>query len=633
MNKTQCDVMEPVYILGAGPAGLAAAYTLTQQNIPVVVVEREGRVGGLAKSFEHQGFILDYGPHRFFTKLAPVLRLWDEVLGSEQVTVDRLTRIYYRGKYFSYPLKARQVLLTIGASESLRILTSYQRVRLFPLKNPDNFSEWVTGKFGRRLFEIFFKGYTEKLWGIPCTEISADWAAKRIKGLSLSKAIRNAILGNDGKTKTLIDQFQFPRLGSGQLYEKIADHLLQHQQSILLNTEVVGVQHQNSQVTHITLRSRQTNAEKTVPCSSVISSIPLTLFVQQLQSTPPQPVIDAAKSLKFRNTILVYLIVEGQDIFPDNWLYINDPRVQVGRVTNFANWSPEMLPNSHQTPLCCEYWCNFPDEMWRANEVELCQMAERELRQINLLENQPISAGFAVRLPRTYPIYAGEYKAALKEIQSYLHQFQNLQLVGRYGAFKYNNQDHSLLMGIMAAENVIAPGKHNLWNVNSDSEYVEEAAAETATTVAPAARLSQRRQVLQFIHQFFKYLLTGGTATVIDVLIFTILIKAGLWYVYALGISYFLGLTTNFWLSRRYVFGVFWKNWLIQYAVFTTVALNSLLANLGLLQLLINELGLHPTLSRLISAACVALISFTGHKLYSFGSLTQSSKPELSNNA
>ncbi|WAK74645.1 GtrA family protein [Arthrospira sp. PCC 9108] len=225
-----------------------------------------------------------------------------------------------------------------------------------------------------------------------------------------------------------------------------------------------------------------------------------------------------------------------------------------------------------------------------------------------------------MRLPRTYPIYAGNYKASLATLEEYFKGFQNLQLVGRYGAFKYNNQDHSLLMGILAAENVITPGKHNLWNVNSDSEYVEEAEAETPTTVAAVSRKSRRRQAIATLRQFGGYLLTGGSATVVDVLVFSLLTQAGIWYVYALGISYFLGLSTNFWLSRRFVFGIYWRNWLMQYGVFATVALNSLLANLGLLQLLINELGWSPTPARLVSAACVALISFTGHKLYSFSS-------------
>ena len=617
------DRANPIYILGAGPAGLAAAYTLTQQGQSVVVVERDSSVGGLAKSIQYQGFILDFGPHRFYTKIAPVLKLWDEVLGDEQVTVNRLTRIYYGGKYFGYPLKAAEALLALGPLESAKIIASYIKAQLFPNRRPSNFAQWVTGKFGKRLFEIFFEAYTEKLWGIPCTEISADWAAQRIKGLSLLKAVRNALLGNDGKVKTLIDQFQFPRLGSGQLYEKISDYLRRHNQQILLNTEVVQLHHDNFKVSQVTLRNRDTGVEEIVSCSGVISSIPISQLVQQITSPPPPKVIKAAKSLKFRNTILVYLIVEGNQLFPDNWLYINEPSVRVGRVTNFANWSGDMLPNSNQTPLCCEYWCNFDEPMWQQPEDELLIQAEQELRKIGLLHHERVSGGFVARLPRTYPIYAGNYQTGLSEIQAYLKPFQNLQLVGRYGAFKYNNQDHSLLMGILAAENVLIPGKHDLWSVNSDSEYVEEASAEATTTAARQARVSRRQEAIKTLKQFGGYIFTGGSATIVDVLVFSILTQSGLWYISALCLSYFLGLTTNFWLSRQFVFGIYWKNWFAQYAVFTTVALNSLLANLGLLQLLINELRWEATVARLVSAACVALLSFTGHKLYSFASNPQ----------
>lgn len=481
--------MSPIYILGAGPAGLAAAYTLTQQGQKVVVVERESQVGGLAKSIEYQGFILDLGPHRFYTKILPVLKLWNEVLGSEQVTVSRLTRIYYNGKYFSYPLKAIEVLFALGIVENVRIFFSYLVAKLLPNRHPENFSEWVSAKFGKRLSEIFFEGYTEKLWGIPCTEISAEWAAQRIKGLSLIKALRTAFFGSDGKVKSLIDQFQFPRLGSGQLYDKISEYLLDKNQEILLNTEVVKVYEHNNRVTKLTLRNCQTKVESTVGCSAVISSVPLNILVKEIISPSPcKEILLLARSLKFRNTILVYLIVEGSNLFPDNWLYINEPSVRLGRVTNFANWSSAMLSNQHQTPLCCEYWCNFDEPMWQQPEAELFSLAEQELRKIGLLHHEKVVGSFVVRLPRTYPIYTGDYKHILSELQIYIDRFENLQVVGRYGAFKYNNQDHSLLMGILAAENVLNPGKHDLWEVNSDSEYVEEARVDAATTPAKIAK-------------------------------------------------------------------------------------------------------------------------------------------------
>lgn len=465
---------DPIYILGAGPAGMAAAYRLTQLGFPVVVVEREEGVGGLAKSIRYQGFILDYGPHRFFTKIPAVLELWNQVLGSEQVTVRRLTRIYYRKQYFQYPIQAWEVLRKVGWWESLRIVLSYLWAQLIPRPAPRNFADWVKGKFGARLFQIFFEGYTEKLWGIPCTEISADWAAQRIKGLSLGEAIRKALGWNRGLVKSLIDQFQFPRLGSGQLYEKMQEFLLAEGQKVWLNTEVIALRHEGSRIVKLQLRNLQDGSETWVSPSHVISSIPLTVLVQSLQELPPPEVLQAARNLKFRNTVLVYLIVEGSQLFPDNWLYINEPTVQVGRVTNFANWSPAMLPNREQTPLCCEYWCNFEDPLWQAPEEELLALAERELRQIGLLQDQKICGGFVVRLPRTYPIYAGSYKEDLAILQRYLGEFENLQLVGRYGSFKYNNQDHSLLMGLLAAENILQPGSHDLWQVNSDDDYQEE---------------------------------------------------------------------------------------------------------------------------------------------------------------
>jgi protoporphyrinogen oxidase/putative flippase GtrA len=617
------QIYTSICILGAGPAGLAAAYYLAKQKYTVCVLEREDRVGGLAKSITYKDFILDYGPHRFFTKLPPVLQFWNEVLGDDQVTVNRLTRIYYHKKYFGYPLKAWEVMKTMGIWASLQIVISYLEARLFPNRNPRNFAEWVTSKFGKRLFQIFFEGYTEKLWGIPCTEISADWAAQRIKGLSLGRAIRNALLGNDGKVKSLVEQFQFPKLGSGQLYEKTADYLRMQQQQVQLNAEVVTIHHHDRKVTQVTWRDRNTGEYWQQECSGVISSIPLSLLVQQMEPLPPSEVIEAAKSLRFRNTILVYLLIEGTNLFPDNWLYINDPSVGLGRVTNFANWSPYMLPNQEQTPLCCEYWCNFDDPLWSESEDILLQRAETELRAIQLLGKEKVISGFILRLPRTYPIYTGNYKAALATIQDYLKPFSNLQVVGRYGAFKYNNQDHSLLMGILAAENVDTPGKHDLWAVNSDSEYAEEVKS-SQTTSTPIG--SQKHKLNSLSSQFLKYLFTGGTATIVDAVIYKILVDIAVPYKVALAISFIFGLTSNFWLSRRYVFGIYWQNWLVQYIVFATVALNSLLANYGVISILVEDLGWNSKglETRFVSAACVAILSFTGHKLYSFANTDRS---------
>jgi protoporphyrinogen oxidase len=476
------EQVEPIYILGGGPAGLAAAYILTQQGCSVVVVERSSGVGGFAKSVEHQGFILDLGPHRFSTEVASVLKLWNEVLGIDQVTINRLTRIYYGRRYFRYPFKFSEVMLALGPINFFKVLASYVKTRLLPNDDPKSFAEWVTSKFGKRLFEIFFEAYTEKLWGISCTEISPEWAAQRINGSSLIQALHSAIFSDDSQVETSTQSFQYPRLGTGQLYEKIYHYLTRQNQKVLLNTEVIGIHHEHYKVTHLTLRNHQTGQKETVACSSVISSIPLNLLLTQLTPAAPETILKEAKSLKFRNAVLVYLVVDKNQLFPDNWLYINEPNTRLGRVTNFANWSPHLLPNQHQTPLCCEYWCDCNDPMWQQTEAELLVQTEAELRKIGLLRDEKISSGFVVRLSHVYPVYSGDYRVALLQLQAYLNQFQNLQLAGRYGTFKHNTQAQSLLMGILAAENVLNPGMHDLWSMSTNAAYQEESVSDSMAT-------------------------------------------------------------------------------------------------------------------------------------------------------
>lgn len=446
--------LSPIYILGAGPAGLAAAYALTKQGQSVVVVDRDTRVGGLSKSIEYKGFILDYGSHFLSTKPVPVLELFDAILGTEQISIKRLTRVYWRGKYFSYPPKISEVLFGLKFYESMKLILSYIKVQILPNTTPQNYAEQVTAKFGKWLFDSFFKDYTEKLWGVACTELSANTPAGRVNDF-LKNFIKSFISSfvkipapNDG-------QFQYPRLGLGQFYEGIANYLRNQNQKILLNTEVVKVQHNNFKVTQLILKNCQTGREEIHDCRGVVSSIPLPLLLQQIAATPPERILACAKSLKFRNTVLVYLIVEGSQLFSDHCLYINEPNIRLVRVTNYANWSKDILPNLHQTPLCCEYWCNFDEPIWQQPENELLLQAEREMKKIGLLHDEKISSGFVVRLPRTNPVYTTSYQADLSEVQVYLKQFQNLQVIGRGGSFSYYDQDKALLTGISVAEDIL----------------------------------------------------------------------------------------------------------------------------------------------------------------------------------
>ena len=371
----------------------------------------------------------------------------DEVLGSEKVTYQRQTRMYWRGKFFGYPPSPFQVLRGVGFAESVRILSSFSRSFLAPYRNPQNFAEAMSSKFGKRLFQVCFEAYIEKLLGVSCTEIGVDWQTGRLRNNSLLDVLKNLLTQDDGRLPC-------PRKGSRQLYDRMATFLDDRGQKILLNHEVQQIHHQDFRITHLTLKNRQTGQEETVDCRGVISSIPLPILLQQLSPAAPKELLEQARSLKIRNTVLVYLIVEHGSLFPDQCIYINDPDIPLGRVTNFANWSKDTLPNDRQTPLCCEYWCDFADDVWQRPEAELLAQAEQNLRQVGLLANQQVSGGFVVRLPRTHPVYAGNYKAVVSNLKAYLDRFQNLEVAGRYGAVNYKDQDGSILMGFSAAEQI-----------------------------------------------------------------------------------------------------------------------------------------------------------------------------------
>ncbi|MCS7062742.1 MAG: FAD-dependent oxidoreductase, partial [Methylacidiphilales bacterium] len=393
--------------------------------------------------------------------------------------VDRLTRIYYKKRFFYYPLKPLDALIKLGCIEAVRCLMSYIKVRLFPLQDTSTFENWVTNRFGRRLFEIFFKTYSEKLWGISCQELDADFAAQRIKKLSLYEAIKNALLGGKGNQhKTLVDQFAYPHGGTGVIYERMAQAIRNRGGAIFLNTPVYSVQTENKPdalyATGITLEDGSTRSY-----DHIISTMPLSLMVARLTHVP-QEIKTAAEQLKYRNTIIVYLRVESEKLFPDNWLYIHSPDLGVGRITNFRNWSPTLLNNTHHTILALEYWCYDQDPIWTSPDENLIQTAKQELARTGLNRQAPVTAGYVYRIKRCYPVYERGYRKKLKPIEDYLSSIRNLHVIGRYGAFKYNNQDHSILMGILAAENIHLGTKHNLWEVNTDYEY-QESSVITAT--------------------------------------------------------------------------------------------------------------------------------------------------------
>jgi protoporphyrinogen oxidase len=473
-----------VAIIGAGPAGLTAAYVLSQQNVPATVVEADSVVGGIARTVNYHGFLFDIGGHRFFTKWDRVERLWHEVLGDQFLERPRLSRIYYRKRFFFYPLRPKDALLGLGPVETVRILGSYMWAQCRPKGHEVNLEQWVTRRFGRRLYEIFFKTYTEKVWGVPCAEIGAEWAAQRIKGLSLSTAIRNAFFKpKNSSVKTLIDHFHYPHRGPGQMWETMTDRLREWGCPVLLERPVIGIQHDRGRVR--SLVTRGAGGEQRLEASDFISSMPIRDLINALDPAPPEEIREAANSLRYRDFLIVSLVVNRQDLMPDNWIYIHEPDVKVGRIQNFKNWSPEMVPDESKTCLGMEYFVFENDGLWASPDDQLVEMAKREISSLGLARPGEIEDGTVVRMKKAYPMYDNGWTDRVEKIRRYLErELPNLQLVGRNGMHKYNNQDHSMMTAICAAENILG-ANHDLWAINADPEYHEERQEEPAKSARP----------------------------------------------------------------------------------------------------------------------------------------------------
>ena len=461
-----------VLIIGAGPAGLSCGYELAKAGIEVEVYEASPFVGGMARSFDLWGQRVDMGPHRFFSREKHINEFFTTLVKDDYTLVNRLTRIYYRNRFFHYPIKLFNVLKNLPPTTIFLILWEYLRVKMFPIKNPTTFEEWVSNRFGRKLFEIFFKHYSEKLWGIPCSKIDADWAAQRIKSLSLWEALFSAIFGNRGnKHKTLLDQFAYPNNGTGTIYERASEYITSHGGKVNLQTPVKRViQDASGKVTGIGLKDGSI-----VTADRVVSTMPLTLMVKGLQNVPVD-VVQAAEKLYFRNTILAYLEVDSLDLFSDNWIYVHSPEVKHGRITNFRNWSKQLYRDKKTTILCMEFWAFDNDPIWKDQDENIAELAKKEIHLLKLVPAETkILNAYVLRVPRCYPVYETGYQVNLKKVENFLDTVESLIPIGRYGAFKYNNQDHSILMGILAADKITQGLDTNLWKINTDVEYQEEA--------------------------------------------------------------------------------------------------------------------------------------------------------------
>jgi protoporphyrinogen oxidase len=462
----------PVAVLGAGPAGLTAAYRLAQRRVPVVVLEAGEQVGGLARTVVRDGYRFDLGGHRFFTKSAEVEALWDELLGPELLVRPRLSRIYWRGRFIEYPLRAADVFVRVGPLEVARSLASYARARLRPAAEADTYEEWVRSRFGRRLFELFFKTYTEKVWGVGTNELRAEWAAQRISDLSLASALRAALPGGGETPKSLIEEFRYPRLGPGQMWEEMARRIEAAGGEIRLGAPVEGLEHEGGRLTAV-----RAGGER-IEVAAAISSIPLRTTVGVAEPAPPAEVTAAAAGLRYRDFVTVALQVDGEPPFPDNWVYVHDPRARVGRIQNFRAWSPWMTPDPRRSCLGLEYFCFEGDELWRTGDEELVALGRREVGDLGLVDPDRVAGGHVVRVPKAYPVYDAEYAGRVERIRGWLDGIENLQQVGRNGLHRYNNSDHSMLTAMRAVDNLVDGADHDIWAVNAESVYHEESKAQ-----------------------------------------------------------------------------------------------------------------------------------------------------------
>ena len=456
-------------VLGGGPAGLTAGYLLGKEGHQAVVLEAEDQVGGLAKTVERDGYRFDLGGHRFFTKSQEVNDLWHEVMGDEFLLRPRMSRIYWNNRYLDYPLRGPDVIKKLGPIELARCMASYARAAAKRNKVDNSLEDWVTNRFGKRLFELFFKTYNEKVWGAPASEIRAEWAAQRIKGLSFFSAARAAFFGNKGnKVKSLISEFNYPRYGPGQMWERMADAIVAQGGEVRLEAPVERIELVGSRVVEV-----EAGGEIYALPDSVISSLPLREVVEMVHPHAPREVQDAARGLNYRDFLTVALVVDGEDLFPDNWIYIHEPKVQVGRIQNYRSWSPWMVPDPSKACVGLEYFCFAGDELWTMADDDLVELAASELEQLGLVERSKVERGYVTRVPKAYPIYDSNYDGRVDTIRKWLDGIENLQQVGRNGLHRYNNSDHSMLTAMRAVENALEGSHHDIWAVNAESVYHE----------------------------------------------------------------------------------------------------------------------------------------------------------------
>jgi protoporphyrinogen oxidase len=603
-----------VVIIGAGPAGLTAGYELARHGYHAEVLEADSHyVGGLARTVEYQGYRFDIGGHRFFSKNREIEQLWTELLGERMRDCARLSRVYYAGRFFKYPLEPIDALRNLGALEALRSLISYLQVQRRAPIHIRSFEDWVVSAFGRRLYEIFFKTYTEKVWGIPCSQISADWAAQRIRGLSLVSVMRSLLHvpnHNGAVIKTLVDHFRYPALGPGEMWEKAA-HTIEAAGSVLqMGHAVHEIHRENGRV--VAVSAQTCDGIRTHRAEHFVSTMPMADLIEGFNPPAPEAVLASARGLRYRDFITVALIIDQADLFPDNWIYIHDPGVKVGRIQNFKNCSAEMVPDPRFTVLGLEYFCNENDSMWSASDEQLIANAKDELATLGLADKSKVVGGSVVRQPKAYPLYDHDYRANVAKVREFLDlEAPNLQVAGRNGMHKYNNQDHAMMTGLMAARNIMG-GAFDLWRVNSDAEYLESEDTVTDGARAEPHPIDDKGDVwgipaLDAISLRSGYIGAAGIPLVFDLLVYQILIYYfHVWYAIAFAVSALVGAAVHN-ARRKDLEPLPWN----RRALFVLAdGADCYLINIGLIMLIVTFLHRHATIGRALAAGVISLLAF-----------------------
>lgn len=466
-------------IIGAGPAGMGVAHELVKYGITnILIIDKNKRVGGLARTDVLDGVRFDIGPHRFFTKNKEVDKIWHDTLGGNFQPVSRLTRIYYKNKYFNYPIRPADVLIKLGPIDSLITILSFLSSQLIKKNELITFEDWIVQKFGRKLYETFFKTYTEKVWGIPCNQIGAEWAAQRIKGLDVIELFKNALFrGKKEKINTLVEEFDFPLFGAGQMYETMCDKVVSQGVELMLESNVIRFKRQDNAIKSIDVL-KSDGKEININAKQFFSSVPLAHYFRMLSPADSHQILNSAEMLRYRDHITVDLLIGRKNIFSDQWIYIHSPDVQIARIANYKNFSKAMVKDENTTALSVEYFVFMSDNLWNSTDEFLIDMAVNELEKMRLIKRCEVEKAWVVRETEAYPIYYLGYQDHYNLLKSRIDQFVNFYSIGRAGMHKYNNQDHSLLSGLLAARNYLKlPGSpFKMWDINVDTEYQERLA-------------------------------------------------------------------------------------------------------------------------------------------------------------